>query len=239
MNTFSDAQLLVSSDVTGLMDRVSRGDAAFNDDERETLETLVENGFVVESRDDERAALDKYFRDAPRRHRTAARDGADHAAVQLRVRLLLPGRPRRLQQVRREDVARNGGEVVAWIESRLDEVRPGEVRAHAVRRRAAAEPAGRVLPGGACHALCAGARHPAGPERDHERAAADAGRRRRGSSRSVSTASRSRSTATATRTTACVRFAAARGRSTGSSRTSGGCAHGADHHRRQLRRVVC
>ena len=39
----------------------------------------------------------------------AERHGAHDAAVQLRVRLLLPGRPRRLQQVRREDVARDGG----------------------------------------------------------------------------------------------------------------------------------
>ena len=61
MNTFSDAQLLVSSDVTRLLDRVARGDAAFSDEERETLEALVENGFLVESRDDERAALDEYF----------------------------------------------------------------------------------------------------------------------------------------------------------------------------------
>ena len=42
------------------------------------------------------------------RHVGAARHGIDDAAVQFRVRLLLPGRSRRPQQVRRQDVARHG-----------------------------------------------------------------------------------------------------------------------------------
>ena len=41
MNTFSDAQLLVSPDVAGLLDRVSRGHDRFNDVERETVEALT------------------------------------------------------------------------------------------------------------------------------------------------------------------------------------------------------
>src|SRR5687767_1138739 len=61
MNTFSDAQLLVSSDVAGLLDRIGRGDSRFTDEERETLESLTENGFVVGSREEERAALSDYF----------------------------------------------------------------------------------------------------------------------------------------------------------------------------------
>jgi hypothetical protein len=54
MNTFSDAQLLVSPDVTRLLERVGRGESQFAADERETIEALVENGFVVGSRDEER-----------------------------------------------------------------------------------------------------------------------------------------------------------------------------------------
>ena len=61
MNTFSDAQLLVSTDVTELLDRVGRGETRFNDEERETIDSLVENGFVVNSRLEERAALGDYF----------------------------------------------------------------------------------------------------------------------------------------------------------------------------------
>ncbi|MGE3404405.1 MAG: hypothetical protein AB7K63_17575, partial [Vicinamibacterales bacterium] len=62
MNTFSDAQLLVSPDVTGLIDRVAQGDTAFDTTERETIDTLIEHGFIVGSRDAERQALSDYFR---------------------------------------------------------------------------------------------------------------------------------------------------------------------------------
>jgi uncharacterized protein len=63
MNTFSDAQLLVSDDVTELLDRLARGETYFSDTERETLEALVENGFIVESREAEQQALRRYFND--------------------------------------------------------------------------------------------------------------------------------------------------------------------------------
>jgi uncharacterized protein len=61
MNTFSDAQLLVSPDVTQLLERIGRGDQTFNDEERETIETLVDNGFVVPSRQAEQEQLSEYF----------------------------------------------------------------------------------------------------------------------------------------------------------------------------------
>jgi uncharacterized protein len=63
MNTFSDAQLLASPDVTGLLDRIKRGEQTFGADERETIDSLVENGFIVDSREDEQQALTKYFTD--------------------------------------------------------------------------------------------------------------------------------------------------------------------------------
>ena len=61
MNTFSDAQLLVSPDVAGLLERIGRGDEAFSGEEQSTVDALVENGFVVTSHQDERRALDEYF----------------------------------------------------------------------------------------------------------------------------------------------------------------------------------
>ena len=61
MNTLSDAQLLVSSDVSDLLQRVARGDTEFAGEERDTIDTLIENGFVVESREHERRSLDEYF----------------------------------------------------------------------------------------------------------------------------------------------------------------------------------
>jgi uncharacterized protein len=63
MNTFSDAQLLASPDVTGLLERVKRGDGSFDTEERETIDSLIENGFIVDSREDEQQALTKYFTD--------------------------------------------------------------------------------------------------------------------------------------------------------------------------------
>ena len=124
MNTFSDAQILVSPDVTGLIDRISRGNATLSDEERETLDTLVDNGFVVGSREDETAALDKYFLDL--------RDDTE----QLRVTVLTTlqcnfacdycfqgdhGDYNKFAEKMSLESARN---VVAWIEKRLDEVRP-------------------------------------------------------------------------------------------------------------------
>ena len=122
---------------------------AFSGEERRHVDALVENGFVVDEPSARAAGARRVLLESPRGHRPAAGHGADHAAVQLRVRLLLPGRPRRLQQVRREDEPRNGG-----AGGRLDcaAARRGEARevhADALRGRAAAEPAGRLLPGGA------------------------------------------------------------------------------------------
>ncbi|MBI4264523.1 MAG: radical SAM protein [Acidobacteria bacterium] len=124
MNTFSDAQLLVSPDVTGLLDRISRGDTAFSDEEREAVDALTENGFIVSSREHEQAELQEYF--------TNLREDTD----QLRVTVLTTlqcnfacdycfqgdrGDYNKFAQKMSLDTAR---QVVAWIEQRLDEVRP-------------------------------------------------------------------------------------------------------------------
>jgi len=63
MNTFTDAQLIVSRDVADVLDRVARGERHFTGDERGAVETLVENGFIVESREADHQALDAFFHD--------------------------------------------------------------------------------------------------------------------------------------------------------------------------------
>jgi uncharacterized protein len=65
MNTLNDAQLLVSPDVTELLDRFATGGPAFpvSDDERAAFELLSENGFLVPDRDFDRRAVNKYFSD--------------------------------------------------------------------------------------------------------------------------------------------------------------------------------
>jgi uncharacterized protein len=64
MNTLTDAQLLVSPDVTDLLDRLNASDPArppYSDDERDTLTLLAEHGFLVPDRAADRQALDRYF----------------------------------------------------------------------------------------------------------------------------------------------------------------------------------
>ena len=65
MNTFTDAQLIVSREVAALLDLVGDGSTpahALTRPEREALSTLTENGFIVESREAERRDLTDYFR---------------------------------------------------------------------------------------------------------------------------------------------------------------------------------
>jgi len=66
MNTLTDAQLVVSPDVVELMDRIapaahSDGHDAMREEEREAFDLLWENGFLVESREADRRALDRYL----------------------------------------------------------------------------------------------------------------------------------------------------------------------------------
>jgi uncharacterized protein len=65
MNTFTDAQLIVSGEVAGLLDRVgeSGAGAARTSDEREALATLTEHGFIVSDRASERQRLEEFFRE--------------------------------------------------------------------------------------------------------------------------------------------------------------------------------
>ena len=66
MNTFTDAQLVVSRDVVGLLDRVGTPAypaAALDDSERAALRELTDHGFIVKDRATERAALNRFFHD--------------------------------------------------------------------------------------------------------------------------------------------------------------------------------
>ena len=65
MNTLSDAQLLVSADVDELLQRVAAGRLERVDTldatAREAIDTLTENGFLVEGRDADQRNLDGFF----------------------------------------------------------------------------------------------------------------------------------------------------------------------------------
>ena len=76
MNTFTDAQLIVSREVSDLLDRLGRDGFSPDASEREAFTTLADNGFIVESREADRRNIEDFF--------TEFRAGQD----QLRVTVL-------------------------------------------------------------------------------------------------------------------------------------------------------
>ena len=63
MNTFTDAQLIVSGEVAALLDRIGTDATSLTAEERQALSTLSEHGFIVEDREAERHHIEQYFRD--------------------------------------------------------------------------------------------------------------------------------------------------------------------------------
>jgi uncharacterized protein len=81
MNTLTDAQIIVPPEVVSLLDSIegrttAGGDAGFDADERAALATLSELGFLVDSHQADRRALDAYF------------DTVRHDTSQLRLTVL-------------------------------------------------------------------------------------------------------------------------------------------------------
>ena len=129
MNTLTDAQLLVSPDIAGLLDRLSDDPEVFQpsqltSDDRDALATLTEHGFIVPSRATDTEALNKFFTDY--------REDTE----QLRVTVLTTlqcnfacdycfqgdhGDYNKFAAKMSLDAA---AKVVSWIEQRLDEVHP-------------------------------------------------------------------------------------------------------------------
>ena len=79
MNTFTDAQLVVSREVSDLLDRLGRDGFTPDARERDAFTTLAENGFIVESRATDRRNIEDFF--------TEFRSGQD----QLRVTVIATG----------------------------------------------------------------------------------------------------------------------------------------------------
>jgi uncharacterized protein len=61
MNTFTDAQLIVSADVAELLNGLAARAGSWTPDEREALTTLAENGFIVEDREADHRNLREFF----------------------------------------------------------------------------------------------------------------------------------------------------------------------------------
>jgi uncharacterized protein len=124
MNTFSDAQLLVSPDVPLLLDRLSAGECHFNDEEQETIAALAENGFIVKSREAERTGLERYFHDI--------REDSDQLKVTVLTTLqcnfacdyCIQGDHGDHNLFAQKMTLEQAAQVVAWIEAKLDAVAP-------------------------------------------------------------------------------------------------------------------
>ena len=125
MNTFSDAQLLVSTDVASLLERAEAAPAApWSGAEQAALETLAEHGFLVPDREGERAKLDQYFRDV--------RDDTDQFRMTVLTTLQCNFACDYCIQGDHGDYNKNASkmsletaaDLVRWATGRLDAVRP-------------------------------------------------------------------------------------------------------------------
>src|SRR6266576_1759680 len=129
MNTLNDAQLLVSPEVTELLDRFTNGGPGSSvgpgdDGEREALDLLTENGFLVPDRDFDRRALDKYF--------ASVKNDTAELSVTLLTTLqcnfacdyCFQGDHGDYNKFAAKMTMEQADGVARWIENRLDEVKP-------------------------------------------------------------------------------------------------------------------
>jgi len=126
MNTFTDAQLLVSPDVVDLLDRVGE-DRELSGIERETIEQLAEQGFVVENRERERADLRAFFREV--------REGTETLQITVLTTLQCNFACDYCIQGDHGDYNKNAAKmsldmaarVSEWVEARMEAIAPGRL----------------------------------------------------------------------------------------------------------------
>jgi len=123
MNTLTDAQLVVSTDVAALLDRPA-ADSNFTEQEREALDVLVENGFLVPSKEADRQNLEQFFFDV--------QNDASELHVTVLTTLQCNFACDYCYQGDREDfnlfaekmTLETAERVATWIEGELDRIRP-------------------------------------------------------------------------------------------------------------------
>ena len=123
-NTLTDAQLVVSPDVATLLDRTSFDE--LDESEREAVDLLRENGFLVADYETDRRNLDDYFR------------GVKHSGDELHVTVLTTlqcnfacgycyqGDREDFNQFAEKMTLETSVRVAEWIERELDRLRPGK-----------------------------------------------------------------------------------------------------------------
>ncbi len=124
MNTLTDAQLVVSSDVATLLERPSLDRQALTDQERDAFDELVENGFLVAGHTSERDALDRYF--------VSIREDSRQLKVTVLTTLqcnyacgyCIQGDHDEYNRTAQKMSIETAGRLVSWIEDKLDQVDP-------------------------------------------------------------------------------------------------------------------
>jgi uncharacterized protein len=128
MNTFTDAQLIVSPDVVELLDRLDgRSADELSGEERESVEQLTAQGFVVTDRDTERQDLKAFFREV--------REGTDTLKITVLTTLqcnfacdyCIQGDHGEYNKTAAKMSMEMAARVSAWTESRMDEIGPGRL----------------------------------------------------------------------------------------------------------------
>src|SRR5215468_7029171 len=122
LNTLTDAQLIVSSDVADLLDRPSFD--SLTESERDAVDVLKENGFFVADYAADRRALEDYFHDVK------------HSGEELHVTVLTTlqcnfacgycyqGDREDFNQFAEKMTLETSARVAAWIERELDRLQP-------------------------------------------------------------------------------------------------------------------
>jgi uncharacterized protein len=123
MNTLTDAQLVVTSDVAALLDRTGE-DTELGAEAREAMALLSENGFLVPDRETERRSLDQFF--------TSARTDTSELHVTVLTTLqcnfacgyCFQGDHGDYNKTAAKMTLETAARVAAWIERELDRIRP-------------------------------------------------------------------------------------------------------------------
>ena len=124
MNTFTDAQLIVSGDVVEVLDRVGRSDARFSREDAEALAALAEHGFIVESREADRRGLAEFF--------GAVRESRDELRITVLTTLqcnfacdyCIQGDHGEYNKTAAKMTPDTAARVADWAEARMDAVAP-------------------------------------------------------------------------------------------------------------------
>jgi uncharacterized protein len=127
MNTFTDAQVLVTPDVIELLDRLAAGELPLAESERATIEELAAHGFVVQDRAQERRDLETFSREV--------RDGTETLKVTVLTTLqcnfacdyCIQGDHGDYNKTAARMSLETAARVAAWTESRLERVGPSRL----------------------------------------------------------------------------------------------------------------